>query len=417
MALFKFFGGKEPEEYEDRGDRFFSAGTWGRAKVEYEHALERLQKTAPWDDEYRQRLQEKVQQSKQALAREHKRTAANLIEAGHDEDARPYIELALELAEDAKLIAELKQQSRDLEHRVAEEIQRELAGVEIEKEDDDNEVNDAETVAEEHSDDYFRALISALPEEVQEAYLKYGDAFKSGYLALNQGNFETADTYLTRALEENPEPDSYIPLELATVSLNLSKLDEARQLLESFLAYHPDALPAYQMLCEIYWESGAFKQADALLVSLPPELAESVAGYLLRGETLYHAEKFSEAKTFYRDFLKTFGWNETIARVLAKTHEALGELANARNIYHEIMDNCHSCHRRIDPYVKQKYADLNFESGIYSTEVLELYLSLAKEVPQNAADYLQKVSHIYEAEGNYQEAERFKRIAEKKTPK
>lgn len=421
MALFKFFGGKEPEEYEDRGDRFFNAETWGRAKVEYEHALEKLQKSAPWDDEYRQRLQEKIQQSKEALAREHKRTAANLIEAGHDEDARPYIELALELAEDAKLKSELKQLSEALEHRVAEVIQGTLAGVEIEKEvavdDDENEEDEAETVTEEPNEDYLRALIGALPEEIQEAYLKYGDAFNHGYIALNKGEFKTADEYLTQALEENPEPDSYIPLELATVYLNLAKLDEARQLLESFLAYHPDALPAYQMLCEIYWESGAFEQANALLVSLPPELAESVAGYLLRGETLYHEGKFSEAKTFYRDFLKTFGWNETVARALAKTHEALGELANARNIYHEIMDNCRSCHTRIDPYVKQKYADLNFESDIYTTEILELYLALAKEIPHHASDYLQKVSRIYEAEGNYQEAERFKKIAEKLAPK
>ena len=106
-----------------------------------------------------------------------------------------------------------------------------------------------------------------------------------------------------------------------------------------------------------------------------------------------------------------------VARALAKTHEALGELANARNIYHEIMDNCRSCHTRIDPYVKQKYADLNFESDIYTTEILELYLALAKEIPHHASDYLQKVSRIYEAEGNYQEAERFKKIAEKLAPK
>jgi tetratricopeptide (TPR) repeat protein len=172
-------------------------------------------------------------------------------------------------------------------------------------------------------------------------------------------------------------------------------------------------LPAYQLLCEIYWETKAFDRAESLLAKLPPELAESVAGYVLRGETLFHAGRYKEAKTFYRDFLRTYQWNETIARALAKTHEALNEMANARNIYREIMDGCTSCHARIDPYIKQKYADLSFASGLYTTEVLELYLSLVRDIPGNKADYYQKISRIYTAQDNATEARRFELFAEK----
>jgi hypothetical protein len=77
------------------------------------------------------------------------------------------------------------------------------------------------------------------------------------------------------------------------------------------------------------------------------------------------------------------------------------------------MDQCRSCHARIDPFIKQRYADLCFDSGMYNTEVLELYLSLAQEVPDNAADYYEKVSQIYTAQGNEVEARRFRAIAEK----
>jgi tetratricopeptide (TPR) repeat protein len=243
--------------------------------------------------------------------------------------------------------------------------------------------------------------------------MSYGELFKRGYLALNQGNFEQAADCLSQSMDENPNPESYIPLELATALLNLGKHDEARSLLESFIEYHPDALPGYQLLCEIFWEAKAFESAHALLSSLSQELSESVAGYLLRGETLYHEEKYSEAKAFYRDFLKTYDWNEPIARALAKTHEALGEMANARNLYREIMDHYRSCRGRIDPVIKQKYADLNFESGIYSTEILEMYLTLAQEVPQNSSDYYRKISRIYSAQGETLEAKRFQQIAEK----
>jgi len=183
--------------------------------------------------------------------------------------------------------------------------------------------------------------------------------------------------------------------------------------LEQFLKYRPEALPAYQLLCEIFWETKDFDSAESLLSTLPPELAESIAGFVLRGETLYHAGKYREAKAFYRNLLKTYDWNETIARVLAKSHEALNELANARNIYRQIMEQCHSCRTRIDPYIKLKYADLSFDSGLHTAEVLELYLSLVQEAPGDKADFYQKISRIYTTQGNATEARRFELFAEK----
>ncbi len=410
MGLLNLFSGKNPEDYDLKGDRFAETGAYGKAIVEYERALERLEKTAPWDDGFRQSLRDKIHSCKEALALQHKKSAEDMLEADYNEDAQQYIQLALELTDDPDLISDLENQQRELEARALEGIQIEEPDVENT---DPQEVQDDQPLDGEPDDDYFTALIGTLPEDIQQAYRDYGDAFKKGYLALNQGDFETAAAYLFQALEENPDPQSYIPLELATACLNLGKFEDARQLLEKFVQYQPDALPAYQLLCEIFWETKAFDRADLLLAKLPPELAESVAGYVLRGETFFHAERYKEAKAFYRDFLKTYEWNETIARALAKTHEALNEMANARNIYREIMDACHSCHSRIDPYIKQKYADLSFASGLYTTEVLELYLSLVRDVPGNKADYYQKISRIYAAQDNATEARRFELFAEK----
>ena len=410
MGLLNIFSGKNPEDYDLKGDRFAETGAYGKAIVEYERALERLEKTAPWDDGFRQSLRDKIRSSKETLALQHKNTAEDMLEAGYHEDAQQYIQLALELTEDPELMSDLENQQRELEARALEGIEIEEPEVEIT---DPQEAQDDQPLDGEPDDDYFTALVGTLPENIQQAYLDYGDAFKKGYLALNQGDFETAAENLVQALEENPDPQNYIPLELATACLNLGKFEDARQLLEKFLQYQPDALPAYQLLCEIFWETKAFDRAELLLAKLPPELAESVAGYVLRGETLFHAERYKEAKAFYRDFLKTYDWNETIARALAKTHEALNEMANARNIYREIMGQCHSCHSRVDPYIKQKYADLSFASGLHTTEVLELYLSLVHEFPGNKADFYQKISRIYTAQGNGAEARRFELFAEK----
>jgi tetratricopeptide (TPR) repeat protein len=128
---------------------------------------------------------------------------------------------------------------------------------------------------------------------------------------------------------------------------------------------------------------------------------------------MFHAGNHSGAKKLYQNFFKTYSWNETVARALAKTHEALNEFANARNLYRKIMDECSSCHARIDPYIKQRYADLCFDSGMLNTDILDLYLALAQELPDKAAEYYEKVSRIYVAQGNHTEAARFRAIAEK----
>jgi tetratricopeptide (TPR) repeat protein len=410
MGILNFFSSKDPEDYEKKGNALFETGAYGKAIAEYERALERLEKSSPWDDEYRQSLRDKIDSCKEQLAREHENTATELMEAGHNDDARQYIELARELTRDDQLKTKLEQHLKQLDMSGSEAIQATLPNFDIP---DQAAEPEEETVTAEQDDEQFTALIGTLPEEIQESYRNYPAAFKTGYLALNQGDFEQAAENLTQAMQEMDDPQSYIPLELATACLNLARYEEACRHAETFIQHHPDALPAYQLLCEIFWETKSFDRAETLLASLPDELSESVAGYLMRGETLYHAEKYGEAKAFYREFSKNYEWNESIARALAKTHEALGERTNARYIYAEIMDQCRGCHARVDPYLKQKYADLSFDSGHNTTEVLELYLSLAQEIPENAADYYQKISRIYSAQENEVEAQRFRLISEK----
>ena len=410
MGILNFFSSKEPEDFERKGDALLEIGACGKAIVEYERALEKLEKSTPWDDGYRHSLRDKIISCREKLAQAHDSTASELMEAGHHDDARQYVELALELTRDDQLKTKLKQHLQQLDTPYKKATQITLPNFDAPAQEEEP---DDEPVQPEQDEEHFTALIGTLPEEIQNSYRNYPSAFKTGYLALNRGEFEQAADDLSRAMQECDDPQSYIPLELATACLNLEKYDEAIRLAEEFLKHHPDALPAYQLLGELFWETKNFDRAEALLASIPEDLAESVAGYLLRGENLYQAEKYAEAKIFYRDFLKKYDWHESIARALAKTHEALGETTNARYIYRDIIDQCRSCNSRIDPDIKQKFADLSFKSGLKTTEILELYLSLAQEDPQNAADYYQKISRIYSAQGNQEESQRFQLISEK----
>ncbi len=193
MGLLSIFSGKNPENYEQKGDALFEANAYGKAIVEYERALERLEKTSPWDDGYRQNLQDKIRSSKESLARQHQQTAESLLEAGHDYDARQYIDLALELTEDPELKNTLEQLLQNREVSETEDIENDLPDVEIqdhEPEYEDEQVE--EPLNAQEDDEYFGALVGTLPDDIQDAYLGYGKAFKTGYLALNQGDFETS---------------------------------------------------------------------------------------------------------------------------------------------------------------------------------------------------------------------------------
>jgi predicted Zn-dependent protease len=88
MSILKLFSGKTPEEHEQKGDELFSVDLWGKAKVEYERALDKLEKTSPHNYELKTRLQEKMNQAKEALALGHKQNADDLMESGFYDDAR-----------------------------------------------------------------------------------------------------------------------------------------------------------------------------------------------------------------------------------------------------------------------------------------------------------------------------------------
>ena len=411
MSLMNLFSGPTPQKLEAQGDELCARGQWGPAKQVYERALHRLEKSKqPQSRRYRQ-LREKIMQTREALARNHYQDARNYLDGGYVDEAREAMQLAIEISPEGEfreeLAARIEAFQSDPDSLPEEALTANLSDVFRDTLSGEDIPYDLST-----KEEHFRALCHTLPEEVDTAYQSYGPEFIDGYLALNSGDFETAIHHLEKALEACPEPDSYIPLELATAYLNRGRLEEAHELLEQIRYHHPEALPAYQLLCDIYWERGEISQAEALLDSLPDHLAQSRAVVHLKGETLYRAGRFEAARDFYRDYLDTFGWHDVMAQELAKINEALNETSQARELYGEIIGNCRSCRTRVDPLIKHKYAELSFAEGHLDTNLLELYLSLAREIPANAATYFDRVSRIYMSQGNETEGERFRRFAE-----
>lgn len=406
MGWFKFLTGKAPGEIEARGDRFFEAGEYGAAKLEYEKALDKFSRQSTGNPGLMEGLNEKVTRTREALALSHKETAQSLMETGYYDEAEERLRLALALTGENGFRREIELMLEAIGKAVSEAAKREFSDVYLEEKDRQ------EGLVETGEEEYFEALCSTLSDEERAAYYRYGDAFRRGFVALNQGDFESAVTEMSEALGENPEKGSYILLELASAHVNLGRQDAAQDLLEEFLEVRPNSLKAYAVLCEILWEKKAFDEALARLNSCPQAGVEPVAHLLLWGQTLLQAERFEEAETLFLGFLHSHGWEENVARSLARVYEAVGAKGKARNLYLEIMQNCQTCRRAVDPLIKRRLADISFESGEHTLETLEFYLALAQEDPDNRKEYYQRISRIYASLGNENEARRFRAFAE-----
>ena len=407
MRLFGFFSGGSPEKYEKRADAFVINGSYGQAKIEYEKALAGLTRLSEVTPGYRSLIEDKLRRCKESLAREHRREGQAMVEAGCGDEARELFDLALELTEDARLAADV---TNLLATIPAPPEQPDAYEYFVPVSPDEDQL---ETHLPDSDEEYFEALCNSLEDAEREAYHTYPDTFKKGFVALNRGDFDTAVTLLADAADAYPFGANYIALELATAHLNRGENDTARTLLESFRQEYPDSLKTYYLICEILWETGAFDEAQQLLAACPPTLSESLPVKMLVGETFMRSKQFAQAAGLYQNLLEIHGWDPLVAQALAGTYEARGRNEPARDLYGEIIGACTGCGARVDPVVKQRYAETSFAAGDFSTKILELFLDLVREDPPNRIDYYQRISRIYALQGNNHESRRFAAFAQR----
>lgn len=410
MGLFSIFSGKAPETHEQSGDDYVQSGAFGDARIEYEKALQKIDKKFPEKAPLKSRLNEKLQQASESLARSHMENADALVEAGERDAAGELYTLALDLTNDDAF----EQTLSDRLQRMYGE-QAETAAPPSDRAEEpastaafaENTMAPADEFSETSADEMFSVLCHALPEEIQDAYAGYGEAFQAGYIALNQGDFQTAIEQLAHAMEENGENPGLIPVELATAYIHIGDADHARQLLEGFVANNPEEIRAYQLLCEIYWEQGQYPAADDLLAAVPASIQDAKAVLLLTGETRFQENALDAAEAAFTRYIDIHGEDEIVCRALAKTREARGDLDSAKQLYAQVINQCSSCGAMVDPFLKQRYAELSFESGDLSPKLLDIYLGLAREDPDNRPLYFHRIARIYEHQGETREAHRY----------
>ncbi len=210
MGLFSFLGGKSPEELEMEGDKYFKLGEFGASKIEYEKALQKAQKKFPEKTNLISRLLGKITRAKESLAASHLENARALILSRNHDEAEGLLRLVLELSIDESLKENASEELNAIRKTWNLPAAKTHDAVETILKHIDHGGGD------QNLDDYFSVLCSTLPEDTQKEYLRYGQSFQSGYVALNSGEFEKAVNYLEASMREHPHPHSQIPVELAT---------------------------------------------------------------------------------------------------------------------------------------------------------------------------------------------------------
>jgi hypothetical protein len=77
------------------------------------------------------------------------------------------------------------------------------------------------------------------------------------------------------------------------------------------------------------------------------------------------------------------------------------------------MANYTECREQIPTEVKREFADLSFAAGERLPTLLQLYLSLAEDDPDNAGRYYENVSQIYDSWDDEESALEFHTMSQK----
>lgn len=435
MGLFSFFSGKTPEAIEKKGDQLFGRGAFGPGKIEYEKAFARSRVSPSKDPDFTARIEGKIADSKHCLALEHVERAESLLDADCQTDAADRLTLAATLTTDRALLDRIEMLNSQKQistsnlaknNHIRGENPHETGGQTLDEPSeseqgvqydganlDQLDLNEPD-LDRSGSDDLdmdeievFTALINVLPPDEQEAYPIYGPSFIRGFLAMNQGDFHGASTAFKTALEENDNQTSYIHLELATCLVNLNDGAGAKDLAIKFLDTFPTSFRGWQILGEALWSLELFDEALDRFAASPPSISRETPMEILRGETLVLSGRIDEARTLYQGLVNAGNRDEAVLRHLAMACERLGEISAANELYLELINHCSSCGARPDDTLKLRFAETSMALGQISHKLLDIYLDLAVKDAENKTVYFKRVSEIYAALGDENQARRF----------
>lgn len=223
MSLFrKLLGRETPAELEARAEAHFATADFGAAKLAFERALERM----PDGAADRARLEGRIADARDGIARQRLAEGARLLALGNAELARVELDGALEVAATPTLRDEARAALDALEHREAV-----TGAADVELTDEDR-----------------RALIVGQWSDAQAEELEpYGDALLDALLAIADGRASEGRSVLEALLEKAEDP-CFLLREVGLARAADDDLDGAVEAFTRYLAALPEDGPEELLL-------------------------------------------------------------------------------------------------------------------------------------------------------------------------
>jgi tetratricopeptide (TPR) repeat protein len=212
----------------------------------------------------------------------------------------------------------------------------------------------AQSTAEDQSDlscAYFNFLWGTHA-EFQEQYSEALEAYKkalicdqgTGYiqekipiLYLKMGEFEKASDWLTKAIVDHPDNNTYRLL-LAGLYIQLEKVEEAIPLYLQVLERDPENEAVHLRLALLYSHMGRYQMAEEIFKKLLKNDSDSYFTHLSYARLLKEMEKFQDSAEEYEKAL-SLNWSKELAFEIGYFYANQERFNDALRIYTTILDN------------------------------------------------------------------------------
>jgi len=119
--------------------------------------------------------------------------------------------------------------------------------------------------------------------------------------------------------------------------LNLGREDVARALLEKAYRRNPNQLKYALGLAQVFYIEKEFKKAKEVLSPFAGDRATDQVYYFL-GKSCHALEQYSEAASFYREYLSRFGLNLEVLNLLGMAHYRMGDAKSALEAWRKSLE-------------------------------------------------------------------------------
>ncbi|MGB3212774.1 MAG: tetratricopeptide repeat protein [Desulforhopalus sp.] len=156
-------------------------------------------------------------------------------------------------------------------------------------------------------------------------------------LLLKMGEFDTATNWLTQAIADHPENNSYRLL-LANLFIQQEKVEEAILLYNEVLAREPDNEGVHLRLAILYSHIERYDTAEEIFRNLLENDGDSYVAHLSFARLLNQMEKYQEAAREYEQAL-SLNWSKDLAYEIGYLYVVQEMFNDALRIYTTITDN------------------------------------------------------------------------------